>query len=116
MNQYDKIKKQVDEFNQRLEKAYDQYYGDVFTYIYILNIHLFVQSPNKPQLHPPPEINQFNTIATRVREFRNKLDNAYERYNTTIQQEEDKQQANNKASRKPFSLQKRKKIFVSHTI
>ena len=41
MNQYDKIKKQVDEFNQRLEKAYDQYYGDVFTYIYMY-IHVFV--------------------------------------------------------------------------
>ena len=29
MNQYDKIQKEVDEFNQRLEKAYDNYYGDV---------------------------------------------------------------------------------------
>ena len=43
MNQYDKIKKEVDEFNERLEKAYDKFHGDVRTYTktYIY-IHLLI--------------------------------------------------------------------------
>ena len=38
MNKHDKIKQEVDEFNERLEKAYDTFYGDVYIKLFIPNI------------------------------------------------------------------------------
>ena len=38
MNKHDKIKQEVDEFNERLEKAYDTFYGDVYINQFIHNI------------------------------------------------------------------------------
>ena len=37
MNKHDKIKQEVDEFNERLEKAYDTFYGDVYIKLFIPN-------------------------------------------------------------------------------
>ena len=55
---------------------------------------------------------QYNNIKTQVQEFKNKIEDAYQRFNTTQQQNEEKKHSLSQTSRKPFSYQKNKKIFV----